>query len=79
MRGSRADAGQTEVLAVSRLASSRMSSAVQHTRIQAGSTWIAALDLSSRIQPSLDDGQTVVSASQACSWQVVINLLSTKG
>lgn len=75
MREPRADAGQTEVLA-----SSRMSSVVQaRTHIEAGSTWITALDLSNRIHPSTDNGQTAMAALQACNWQAVINLLSTKG
>lgn len=74
VREPRADAGQTPVLA-----SSRMSSVVQRTHIEAGSTWITALDLSNRIHPSIDNGQTVMAVLQACSWQAVINLLSTKG
>lgn len=79
MRESRADAVRTGVLAVSRLASSRMLWALQHIHIQAGPALITASDPSNRIQPSVDGEQTVMTALQACSWQLVINLLSTKG
>lgn len=37
------------------------------------------LDRPGRIHPSTDNGQTVMAVLQACSWQAVINLLSTKG